>query len=163
MKTRDFLGHEWDVDCMGCAISEQSMTVPGGFILRTQYFCVHQDLLIPLPGFLVIASRRHIRSLSETDEAEYKDFSRLFRITQRAIKEITGVEFLTIVQEESSIHFHLWFFPWTKDVIGQYGQPSLTKIRGIMADYKDQSISEAEWKNLEESIVKIKTLLQNTS
>ena len=161
MKTRDFLGNEWNIDCMGCAISDGSMLVPGGFILKAQYFCVHQDPLIPLPGFLVIASLRHIRSIAGMDELEYEEFSKLVRTTQHTIKEVSRVEYLTIVQEESSIHFHLWFFPWKKDIIEQYGQPSLTKIRGIMSDYRDRQVSEKEWGELENSIEKIKTLLRN--
>ncbi|MFZ5879246.1 MAG: hypothetical protein ACOY0R_07740 [Chloroflexota bacterium] len=51
MKTKDFLGKEWDITCMGRAISDNSMSTPGGFIQKTQYFCVHQDPLIPLPVF----------------------------------------------------------------------------------------------------------------
>ena len=159
MKTRDFLGNEWDIDCMGCAISDRSMLVPGDFVKRTQYFCVHQDPLIPLPGFLVIASLRHIQSISEMQEPEYDEFSKLVGAVHYAIREATKIEYLTMVQEESSIHFHLWFFPWAQEVIEQYGQPSLTKIREIMANYGSRTISEAEWKELEKSIEKIKTLL----
>ena len=157
MKTKDFLGYEWDIDCMGCAIRDGSMMVPGGFIQKTEYFCVHQDSLIPLPGFLVIASLRHMQSIADMQDVEYNEFSRLLRTAQYAIKKATGVEYLTIVQEESSIHFHLWFFPWTQEVIERYGQPSLTKIREIMADYKTRSIEVIEWKELEKSIGEIKT------
>ena len=156
MKIKDFLGHEWDIDCMGCAISDGSMLVPGGLIKRTRYFCVHQDPLIPLPGFLVIATTRHIQSISEMEEAEYEEFSNLVRETHRAIKGGTGIEHLTILQEESSIHFHLWFFPWTEKITEKYGKPSLTKIREIMADFRTGSSDEVEWKELERSIDKIK-------
>ncbi|MBK9927617.1 MAG: HIT family hydrolase [Anaerolineales bacterium] len=159
MKTKDFLGNEWDGDCMGCAISEGSASVPGGLIKRTQFFLVNQDPLIPLPGFLVVASTRHIRSISEMDDFEYDEFSKLIRDTHRAIKDVTRIESLTIVQEERSNHFHLWFFPWTQNVIERYGQPSLAKIREIMADYKTRTIDESEWKELESSITKIKDRL----
>ena len=156
MKTKDFLGKEWDITCMGCAISDNSMSAPGGFIQKTQYFCVHQDPLIPLSGFLVIASLRHIQSISDMQKSEYEDFSNLLRVTHYAIKKATGIENLTIVQEESSRHFHLWFFPWTQYVVEKYGKPSLAKIREIMADYKNQTIGEVKWKELEESIEMIK-------
>ena len=156
-KTSDFLGNEWTIDCMGCAISNGSMLVPGGMIQRTKNFCVHQDPLIPLPGFLVIASIRHIRSMSEMHESEYEEFSALVKTTHEAIKDATKIEHLTIIQEESSIHFHLWFFPWTESVIEQYGQPSLAKIREIMFDYRKQAIGEAEWMKLEKTIEKIKS------
>jgi len=137
------------------------MLVPGGFIKKTQHFCVHQDPLVPLPGFLVIASQRHIQSISEMDEFEYNDFSQLVRMVHDAIRKGTGIENLTIVQEEGSIHFHLWFFPWAQKVVERYGQPSLTKIREIMTAYKKQPVGEAEWKELQESIEKIKTLTSN--
>ena len=156
MKTTDFLGQEWEMDCMGCAISHRAMLVPGGFICQTQYFVVHQDPLIPLPGFLVIASRRHIRSIAEMHEAEYQELARLIRVTHHAIKETTQIEFLTLVQEESSVHFHAWFFPWTRDVIRRYGDPSLTKIREIMSDYQTQPIDEAQWRELQQSIEQLK-------
>ena len=141
---------------MGCAISDQSMQVPGGFIHRTQHFCVHQDPLIPLPGFLVVASLRHIQSISDMQETEYEEFSKLVQAADRAIKQATDIEWLTIVQEEHSIHFHLWFFPWTQEVITRYGKPSLSKIRGIMADYGQRSIGEQESQELERSIARIK-------
>jgi diadenosine tetraphosphate (Ap4A) HIT family hydrolase len=156
MKTTDFLGQEWEIDCMGCAISQRAMLVPGDFICQTQYFVVHQDPLIPLPGFLVIASRRHIRSIAEMHDAEYQELARLIRVTHHAIKQTTQIEFLTLVQEESSVHFHIWFFPWTLDVISHYGGPSLTKIRDIMSDYRRQPIDEAEWKALQRSIEQVK-------
>ena len=159
MKTIDFLGNEWDIDCMGCAISSGSMLVPGGMIQRTENFCVHQDPLISLPGFLVIASIRHIRSISEMQGFEYEEFSALVKRTHKAIKKATRIEHLTIIQEESSIHFHLWFFPWTERITEQYGQPSLSKIREIMSAYRKHVISESEWMELEKSIEKIKSLM----
>ena len=159
MKTRDFLGNEWDIDCMGCAINNQSMLVPGSLIKQTQYFCVHQDPLIPLEGFLVIASLRHIRSILEMQDPEYDELSNLIRTSHSAIKEATKIEYLTMVQEENSIHFHLWFFPWTEAVVERYGQPSLSKIREIMADYRKHPIGKSEWNALEQSIKKIKTLM----
>jgi diadenosine tetraphosphate (Ap4A) HIT family hydrolase len=156
VKTKDFLGNEWDIECMGCAVSHGTMLVPGGLIQKTQHFCVHQDPLIPLPGFLVIATVQHIQSISEMESSEFDEFSRLVRRVHNAIKKETNVEYLTLVQEESSAHFHLWFFPWTQSIIESYGVPSLAKIRDIMAEYKKQTISELEWTVLESSIEKIK-------
>ena len=71
MITTDFLGKQWISDCMGCAIAAGNMPVPGGFMQRSQYFCVHQDPLIPLPGFLVIASMRHFQSIDEMEAADW--------------------------------------------------------------------------------------------
>ncbi len=125
---------------MGRAIADLSMSVPGGFIPKTQHFCIHQDPLIPLSVFLVIASLRHIRSLSEMIDAEADEFAHLPRTTHRAIKEVTRIENLTSFQEEKFIHFHLWFFPWIQDAIERHGSPSLTKIREIMTDLRKQTL-----------------------
>ena len=157
MKTRDFLGNEWEIDCMGCAIVSDTMLVPGGVIKQTKNFRVHQDPLIPIIGFLVIASVRHVRSISEMTEAEYEELATLIRSTHQAIKEVTKIENLTVVQEERSRHFHLWFFPWTQGVTDQYGEPSLTKIREIMENYQKETIGEKEWEELNKTISEIKT------
>ena len=132
------------------------MLVPGGFVQKTGHFVVHQDPLIPLPGFLVIASLRHIRSISEMQDTEYQELSVLIRSTQYAIKESVRVESLTLVQEESSTHFHLWFFPWTQNVIERYGSPSLSKIRTIMSDFRTHPIVPNQWKELQETLEQLK-------
>ena len=160
MKTKDFLGNKWDIVCMGCAISDHTMLVPGGIIKGTKYFRVHQDPLIPIPGFLVIASTRHIRSITEMSPLEYEEFYTLLRATHQAIKEVTTIEFLTVIQEERSKHFHLWFFPWTEKVIERYGTPSLTKIREIMEDYRSEPIDKPEWAQLEKTIEKIRKQME---
>ena len=84
----------------------------------------------------------------------------LVKNTHKAIKEAIKVEYLTLVQEESSRHFHLWFFPWTKRVIEKYETPSLSKIREIMVDFRRQPISAMEWEELENTIEQMKMLLE---
>ena len=37
-------------------------------------------------------------------------------------------------------------FPWTEGVLEKYGKPSLTKIKNIMQDYKNQELKSIEWK-----------------
>jgi len=160
MKVKDFLGNEWKIDCMGCAIGKGTMQVPGGFIQRTPHFCVHQDPLVPIAGFSVIASKRHIRSISEMHDVEYEELSRLMRDVLLAIKKATSVEELTLVQEERSAHFHLWFFPWTQEIIGRYGEPSLTKIREIMMEYRARPIDPSEWKELETVINRMRAQIE---
>jgi diadenosine tetraphosphate (Ap4A) HIT family hydrolase len=161
-RTRDFLGQEWNIECMGCAVANGTISVPGGIIQKTDHFVVHQDPLIPLPGFLVIASLRHIQSMAEMTNREDEEFAHLLKTTHHAIKEMTKIEHLTIIQEESSIHFHMWFFPWTNAVVEKFGPPSLSKIRDIMVDLRKQILTQLEWKELEKSINGIKALISET-
>jgi hypothetical protein len=83
----------------------------------------------------------------------------LLRQAQAAIKAVTQVEYLILVQEEHSSHFHLWFFPWLPDVIQKYGEPSLAGIRGIMAEVSRGPISAEAWEELKKTIMRIKALI----
>lgn len=156
MKIKDFLGIEWDVARMGCAISENSMSAPGGLIQKANFFCVHQDPLNPLPGFLVISSRRHIQSISDLQKSEYGEiflssqsdpFRNQDRDRHRESNDYSGREFKPLA---------FVVFSWTRQIIEKYGKPLLTKIREIIADYRDQTIDEVEWGVLEETIDKIR-------
>jgi hypothetical protein len=93
-------------------------------------------------------------------EVEYAEFPGLVRETHAAIKKATQIEYLTLIQEEHSRHFHLWFFPWLPEIIETYGEPSLAKIRGIMAEVSREPISPEEWRKLEKTIVRIKAYIK---
>ena len=51
--------------CIGCQIQDGTFKVNGGFIHKTQNFNVVQDYLIPIPGFMIIQSRRHVTSIDQ--------------------------------------------------------------------------------------------------
>ena len=162
MAFRDFLGNEWDVDCLGCDIISGKITVPGGLIYQGKNFSLHQDPLIPLPGFLVIPSHRHIASLVDMSADEGLELGELIHQARVVIQDVLGLANVTIVQEERSNHFHLWFFPWTEDVVEQYGPPSLNKIRPIMNDYIAKEISDARWAELNDGIRQLRQALNAT-
>jgi diadenosine tetraphosphate (Ap4A) HIT family hydrolase len=159
MRTKDFLGNAWEYDCLGCAVARAEVAVPGGVIRRSAGFCVHQDPLIPLPGFLVIASTRHIRSLDALTDLEYAEFAGLVRQVHAAIKQAVQVDYLSIIQEEHASHFHLWFFPWLPEVIQKFGEPSLGKIRQIMAESSRHPIGTEQWHLLEKTIRLVATYI----
>ena len=112
MKITDILGRSWSVECIGCAIGASEMIPPGGVIAENDSFCMHQDPLVPLEGFLVIASRRHVQSLADLTPTEYADYSSLLWCGRKALRLVPGVRSFSLVQEEASTHFHAWFFPW---------------------------------------------------
>ncbi len=136
MITRDFLGNVWDIDCMGCAIGASVMVPPGGIIAENDSCFVHQDPEVPLEGFLIISPRRHVQSLTEFTAEDYADFVALMRFSRNALRLISDIHSITMIQEEESAHFHLWLFPWYEWMINQYGSVSLTHIRPIMASAK---------------------------
>lgn len=65
MSIQDFLGNQWDCDCLGCSIGNGSIIPPGGIIKTTNHFVLHQDPEIPIHGFLIVASRDHIKLMKK--------------------------------------------------------------------------------------------------
>lgn len=133
----DFLNNDWDVDCIGCCIANGSMKVPGGIIRETKNFYLHQDPEIPIEGFMIIAAKRHISSISELDFDEMLELSELTYKARNIIKKIGNINEFTIIQEERSKHLHIWLFPrcsWMEEIFDN----SVASIRDILKYAKEE-------------------------
>ena len=64
-KIKDFLGNEWTFDCLGCAIANREIEIPGGVIYNGKAVFLGADPEVPIPGFLIISSKRHVTSFSQ--------------------------------------------------------------------------------------------------
>lgn len=130
MIRKNFLGKEFEVDCVGCSIVEETFETPGGFIFQTNHFVMHQDPEIPIEGFFCISSKRHFKFYYEMNSDEQKELSTLiFRAREIACKINPSIEY-SIIFEEGSKHFHIWLFPrleWMNEFPN-----SLSSIRDIM-------------------------------
>ena len=136
MEITDILDNVWHIDCIGCAIANSHMSPPGGVIEANDAFYVHQDPEVPIPGFLVIGAKKHVKSISEFTEKEYADFTALLYRSRKRLECLPNIHSITLIQEERSQHFHFWLFPWHNWMIEKYGKPSLDHIRSIMAHAK---------------------------
>ncbi|MDA3839268.1 MAG: HIT family hydrolase [Candidatus Delongbacteria bacterium] len=103
--------------CDGCQIQDGSLKVNGGFIYESKHFNVVQDFMIPIPGFMIIASKRHMRSVDEFTEEEHKEFSTFLYEVRKAMRDVLDIQNVYLIQEEDSGHFHMWLLPmydWMK-------------------------------------------------
>ena len=152
---KDFLNNEWDVKCVGCSIGCAEMIPPGGIIKETENFCVNQDPEIPIEGFFIIASKKHIKSITELNLDEMLELSTLIYETRNAIKKIGKNEDITIIQEERSGHLHIWLFPryqWMNEKFDN----SISSIRDIM-DYARKNLKNQEQiENILKTVEKVK-------
>ena len=82
----DFLGNHWNVECMGCGLGTGATTPPYRLIYQSPFFIVHQDPLIPIPGFLVIGAKRHIQRISDMSDEEYDNFSKILFVVSKECK-----------------------------------------------------------------------------
>ncbi len=143
VKIIDISGKEQNVKCIACAIQKNKVELPVERIGETKNFVVEQDFEWPIEGFLIIASKRHIHSILEFNKEEEKEFLDFLKKSRKLMKDILGVEKVTIVQEEdsSTSHFHVWLFPW-HDWMKPHGQ-KLQDIKNLMK-YAKENFSDKE-------------------
>ena len=116
---------------------------PNEKIIITEYFDVHQDWDIPIPGFFIIASKRGRVSLDEFNDKEADEFFSLVRKLRKGMREVLGIETIRFFQDEGTHHhlFHLWIVP-RYEWMNKFGE----KIESIrpMINYAKENMANEE-------------------
>ena len=141
MNRKDILGNEIKSECVGCAIVRGEVKLPGGIIYDGESIILAADPEIPIPGFLIITSKRHIQSFAELTVDERTEIGNTITITERAIKDLKIAETVTLVQEERSKHFHIWIFPNQEWMLEKFGY-GLQYLREINAYARENASDE---------------------
>ncbi len=122
--------------CLSCQIVKGTKETIGGTILDTKYFHAHQDFAYPIPGLVILASKRHIYSIDEMSEEEayeYIDALRKIRTAQRTALGIDKVYYF--YNEDTTHHFHTWMVP-RYDWMNEFGR-SVESVRPVLLHAKD--------------------------
>lgn len=136
MIIKDFFNNEIECECIGCSIGNGQAVPPGGIITETSNFVLHQDPEVPIKGFLIIASKKHIKSITQLTLEESSELFMLVYRARLAMEKVAQIKEVTIIQEERSGHFHLWLLPrhdWMQDKFSN----SLSSIRDMMGYCKE--------------------------
>ena len=141
MNRKDILGNEIKSECVGCAIVRGEVKLPGGIIYDGESIILAADPEIPIPGFLIIKSKRHIQSFAELTVDERAEIGNTIAIAERAIKDLKIAETVTLVQEERSKHFHIWIFPNQEWMLEKFGY-GLQYLREINAYARENASDE---------------------
>ena len=124
VEVRFLNGDDANIRCIGCAIQKGEIKTIGK-IFETENFVVEQDFEIPIPGFMIIASKKHIKGIENLNKEERSEFIELLFKVRTAMNKVLETEYIYIVQKEDSIirksHFHVWLFPQEKWMIEQFG------------------------------------------
>lgn len=148
-------GEVKEVECIGCALQNGELKRFGDIIAETENFEVQQDLEIPIPGFLILSSKKHVKGIGDFSKEEYLEFAELLYKCRKALTDVLGVKYVNIIQEEESIlvasHFHVWIFP-KYDWMGKYGM-GVKSLRDII-DYARHTMKK------EEDLEKLKQVIQ---
>lgn len=150
----DILGNELHYECMGCAIVNGDIKVPGGIIYNGKYAILASDPEIAIPGFLIVNVKRHINSFAELNKEERIEISNIITHAEQAIKSLNVGKEIILVQEEMSKHLHIWIFPYSEWMKEKYGT-GISYLRDIMK-YVKENVNEDNVKEVLEVIEKVK-------
>ena len=144
--------------CLSCQIVSGQQTTLGDVIAETAFFHAHQDFAYPVPGLVIVASKRHFNCLDEFTEEEAGDFIHFtieIRKAQRQVLDVRHVYYF--YNEDTRHHFHLWMVPrydWM-EVFGRSVdslRPALVHVRDTMSSPKELAHVAAIAKALNEHL-----------
>ena len=122
----DFTGKTKKIACLACAREKGEIVL--GNIIKSEYFDAHQDYEIPIPGFIIISSRRHIQSVDEFTEDERRDFIEFLCRIRSAMIKVLDIKTIYLFQAEDTMHhFHVWLIPRYNWMTEKFG----TKIESV--------------------------------
>ena len=158
MKRTDILDNVFEVDCIGCALANKNLIPIGGIIKETDNFILHQDPEIPIKGFLIIASKQHIKSITQLSKSQALEFFELCYDARMALLSFDDIIECNLIQEERSGHFHFWILPrytWMNELF----ENSLSSIRPIMKYARENLKSKENIEDIKKCIERLKLLL----
>ena len=75
------------IGCISCDLQQGKRETIGGVIASTLYFEARQDYAIPIVGFIIVASKRHIQSIDEFTSEEQADFIQFLSAIRKIMRE----------------------------------------------------------------------------
>jgi diadenosine tetraphosphate (Ap4A) HIT family hydrolase len=141
----DIYGKKHKVGCLSCDLRKGKI-IGAGVVLSTKYFEVEQDTEVPIPGFMILSSNRHLVGVADLTASEQKDFIKILVKVRKTMQKVLGIKVVYLFQnEDTSSHFHLWMFPRFK-WMDKFGN-KIESVRPIM-EYARKKLKTK--KNLEE-------------
>ena len=141
MKFIDLLGNEIEFECLGCDVARHKLIPPGGYVYEDDFINVSADPEIPIPGFMVLGIKKHVRTMNELSKEERYRIIDILNLTIENIKKCGIANRVLVIQEERSRHFHIWIVPvheWMKE----YGESvkNIDKIINHSKEIFDENI-----------------------
>lgn len=101
-------------NCIGCDVYNGNIDMTDSLVYENNLFRVIHDTENPIPGFFVISSKRHLRTLNELNSKELENLFNLIVKTRKSMEDVLGIKKVSLIQEDGpeGMHFHFWFFPW---------------------------------------------------
>ena len=149
------MDNEQTSGCYGCSIIKGEKVLPGGVICDGKTAILAPDPDVPVPGFLIITAKRHIRAFSELTKEERIEIGDILSCAEKALRSLNIADRITLVQEERSEHFHIWLFPMYDWMIERFGT-GIRYLRDI-SEYAKEHADKSTWKTVSDTAERIKT------
>jgi diadenosine tetraphosphate (Ap4A) HIT family hydrolase len=153
-------GRKVDVECLSCALTSGLIEPTGGVILETELFHVHQDVAYPIPGLVILASKRHFHCMDELTNEEQEQYISLIHKIRGLQRNLLGIEKVYyFYNEDTTHHFHLWMVPryeWMYD----FGH-SVESLRPVLLHARNNLNNEENMNTVLEGINKLRDGLQS--
>jgi diadenosine tetraphosphate (Ap4A) HIT family hydrolase/GNAT superfamily N-acetyltransferase len=134
-------GRSIEVECLSCAVTAGLVESSGGTIAETKYFHAHQDIAYPVPGLVIIASKRHFYGLDEMDDNEASEYIQFLRRIREAQRKRLGIEHVYyFYNEDTTHHFHIWMVP-RHDWMDAFGR-SVESVRPVLLHARNEMATE---------------------
>ncbi|ANU17745.1 diadenosine tetraphosphate hydrolase [Planococcus maritimus] len=144
-------GETVEVECLSCALVNGLIEPEGGVVVETEYFHAHQDVAYPIPGLIILASKRHLKSLDELTEAERLDYITILSEIRKAQRDVLGIESVYyFYNEDTTHHFHTWMVP-RYDWMYEFGR-SVESVRPVLLHARNEMNDEANVRNVRQAI-----------
>ena len=109
--------------CIGCACASGEFDVFGGNLFETESFIVAQDCELPINGFMIVSTKRHITKMTELSEKEQIDLIKIINKVLTILRDNhVAEEYNIVLEEKSSSHFHVWLMPRHKWMLEKFGK-----------------------------------------
>ena len=123
MELVNLVGEKVEVkECLGCEIVKVKLDAFGGILYNGEYFTLTQDFELPINGFLIITSKRHITKYIELTQMERLELQDIIFKALKILEENNIAEEYNVILEEKAYHFHVWLMPRHKWMIDKFGK-----------------------------------------
>ncbi len=144
-------GETVEVECLSCALVNGLIEPEGGIVVETEHFHAHQDVAYPIPGLVILASKRHLKTLDELTESERLDYITILSEIRKAQRDVLGIESVYyFYNEDTTHHFHTWMVP-RYEWMYEFGR-SVESVRPVLLHARNEMNDEMNMQCVRQAI-----------
>ncbi len=99
-------------NCFGCQITAGAVHIPGGDIWRDNEWQVGHDPKNVIPGFIVVGTIKHIKTITEIPDASLCFGFQLISESRRLLEAHFGLKkYITFQNDRTDGHYHIGLLP----------------------------------------------------